>query len=107
MYGVKAGGPRWRHARRSRRRTILPACSKTRPSFLLGRPTQLLSFNRRILPILSDPRTPSTRWTIIVMGSISPTFGSMAEVKRNAKFDHAPGSRRGRCPPRTNPISDL
>jgi hypothetical protein len=64
---------RSRQARRSRRRTILPACSRTRRSFHLGRHTQLLRLNRRMMPNLSGPRTQSTRWTIIAMGS-PPAF---------------------------------
>jgi hypothetical protein len=85
--------PRWRHARRSRRRTILPACSRTRPSSLLALQRQPLRLNRRTLPILSNLWTQSTRWTIIAMGS--PThFSQSGGGQAGARPLRSPSSRR-------------
>ena len=76
-------------------------------SFLLGRQTQLLRLNRRMLPILSDRRPQSTRWTIIAMGSPPALFAVCRRSSgrtRVAITFIAP--RRCRRPPRTRPISD-
>ena len=53
---------------------MTPGASGPR-SQLLDHETQPLRLNRRTLPILSDLRTQSTRWTIIALASPSGPFG--------------------------------
>ena len=100
---------RSRQARLSRtRQNILPAYSRIRRSCLLGRQKQPFPLNRRRLPILSDRRTQSTRWTIIALASPSGPFAVWRRSSGRtpvAIIFVAP--RRCRHPPRTSQMSDV
>ena len=85
----------------------LPACSRIRLSFLLDHQTQPFLLDRRMLAILSDPRTQSTRWTIIAMGSLRGHFAVWRKSGgRTPSAITLTASRRCDRPPGTSQMSD-